>query len=164
MQNFDWSQFTKRISVKADIAAVYNAWASAEEIEKWFLSAAVFYDTEGKEIPHNASIEKSGSYKWTWYAYDDSETGIILDANGKDMLAFTFAGNCRTVVKLTQLEQEVLVELTQSEIPGDDLSRRDIRLGCAFGWTFYLLNLKSVLEGGLDLRNKDRAITAVVNN
>jgi hypothetical protein len=26
---------------------------------------------------------------------------------------------------------------------------------CQLGWTFYLANLKSVIEGGVDLRNKN---------
>ena len=56
------------------------------------------------------------------------------------------------------------MEFTQSEIPIDDNSKENIRLGCAFGWTFYLLNLKSVLEGGLDLRNKDSELNGVINN
>jgi hypothetical protein len=31
------------------------------------------------------------------------------------------------------------------------------------GWTFYLANLKSVLEGGLDLRNKNARLQRLVN-
>ena len=53
---------------------------------------------------------------------------------------------------------------TQNDIPTDDISKRSIRLGCDFGWFFYLLNLKSVYEGGLDLRNKDEELKGMLNN
>jgi hypothetical protein len=34
---------------------------------------------------------------------------------------------------------------------------------CGLGWTFYLANLKSILEGGLDLRNKNPEIQKMIN-
>jgi uncharacterized protein YndB with AHSA1/START domain len=38
----DWSSFTKRITVDATMRAIYNAWSTQSEIERWFLSKAVF--------------------------------------------------------------------------------------------------------------------------
>ncbi|RZK15239.1 MAG: SRPBCC domain-containing protein, partial [Pedobacter sp.] len=55
-------------------------------------------------------------------------------------------------------------ELTQKNIPTDENSKRNIRLGCHNGWSFYLINLKSVFEGGLDLRNKDNRFKPMLNN
>ena len=57
---------------------------------------------------------------------------------------------------------ETVVELTQSRIPEDE--NRGIYVDCSYGWTFYLANLKSVLEGGIDLRNKNVDIQNVVNS
>ena len=67
-------------------------------------------------------------------------------------------------VKLTDKTDYTLVELTQKDIPVDELSKQEIRLGCHSGWSFYLVNLKSVYEGGLDLRNKDAHYRPMVNN
>ena len=67
-------------------------------------------------------------------------------------------------VKLTEKDNSVIVELNQNNIPTDDNSKLNIRLGCDSGWSFYLVNLKSVYEGGIDLRNKNTAFTAMVNN
>ena len=44
----------------------------------------------------------------------------------------------------------------------DDTDLR-IFLECGEGWAFYLTNLKSHLEGGIDLRNRNERITGVVN-
>ena len=159
MENFNWTQFSKRIFINTDLKSAYNAWAKKEEIVKWFLSEAAFYG-EGEE----AEMVEGSVYKWSWFAQNHYEEGVIIQANGIDAVTFTFAGNCNVQVQLSKVKNQTLVELTQSEIPLDESSKENIRLGCAFGWTFYLLNLKSVLEGGLDLRNKDTTLIGVVNN
>ena len=87
-----------------------------------------------------------------------------MEANGKDHIRFTFAGDCLVDVKLTKQDEYVLVALTQSNIPTNDDSKQNIRLGCDSGWSFYLLNLKSVIENGCDLRNKIPAFKGMVNS
>ncbi len=129
---------------------IYNAWTSTAEIEKWFLEKAEFYNED--------------EYKWTWFLYEETETGKITQANGKDLFEFTFAGDCLVTIKLTSENEHTVVTLTQHNIPTDDSSKRNIRLGCHGGWSFYLVNLKSVYEGGLDLRNKDNRFKPMLNN
>jgi hypothetical protein len=164
MENFNWSQFTKRIQVQSDLATVYNAWTKSAELEKWFLSKATFYKEGALKVLPSANVLADSIYEWNWFAQNHFEKGLVTQANGIDFLEFTFAGNCIVQVQLTQENDLVLVELTHKDIPLDAGSKEHIRLGCAFGWTFYLINLKSVLEGGLDLRNKDTALVGVVNN
>jgi uncharacterized protein YndB with AHSA1/START domain len=164
MEGFNWSEFTKQITVKADMQTVYDAWTKSGMIEQWFLSRCTYMDEEGNPIAPDTYVAEGGKYSWHWFAYEEGDQGSILAANGKDYFAFTFVGDCKTEVTLSETEGEILVSITQSEIPLDDESKKNIRLGCAFGWTFYLINLKSVLEGGIDLRNKNTNITAVVNN
>lgn len=37
-------------------------------------------------------------------------------------------------------------------------------IGCTKGWNFYLTNLKSLLEGGIDLRNRNKGLKEVINS
>ncbi len=67
-------------------------------------------------------------------------------------------------VKLREDGAYSMVELSQRNIPTDEKSNQSIRLDCSSGWAFYLVNLKSVYEGGLDLRNKDPRLTPMINN
>jgi len=164
MDNFNWSQFTKRIQIKSDLATIYNSWAKSAELEKWFLSKAVYFDSNGKNISATENVSAGCKYEWNWFAQNYFESGKVITANGTDLFEFTFAGECKVQVKLSEVKNYVLVEITQKEIPLDNNSKQNIRLGCAFGWTFYLINLKSVLEGGLDLRNKDSEMEGLVNN
>jgi hypothetical protein len=164
MTNFDWTLFTRKIAIRAELSDIYNAWTKASEIEKWFLSKAIFSDTNQAPIEKEKQIEKGFSYEWNWYLFDTSEQGKFTDTNGKDFIQFTFAGNCLVDIKLSIQDEYVIVELTQKNIPTDDKSKQGIRLGCDSGWSFFLVNLKSVYEGGLDLRNKDTSLKGMLNN
>ncbi|MEO8150841.1 MAG: SRPBCC domain-containing protein [Bacteroidia bacterium] len=164
MKNFNWTSFSRKIAVKATLTQMYDAWAKPSEIEKWFLSNADYFDSDKKPFDKNTNIEKGLTYAWNWFTYDITENGTITEANGKDFLQFTFAGNCLVDIKLTEQDDHTIVELTQKNIPEDDESKQNIRLGCDTGWSFYLVNLKSVYEGGLDLRNKHPNFKPMVNS
>ena len=164
MQNFNWTCFTHRIAIKASIHDIYNAWTISNELEKWFLKTASFFDDKQIERDKSSGVERGYTYKWIWYLYKEVETGHVVNVNGKDYISFTFAGECLVEVKLKEDGEYTLVELTQGNIPVDDHSKQSIRLDCSKGWAFYLVNLKSVYEGGLDLRNKDPRLTPMINN
>ncbi|WP_316789093.1 SRPBCC domain-containing protein [Pedobacter frigoris] len=164
MENFDWTSFTKRIAIKAKMADIYNAWTKSAELEKWFLEKAGFYDGNKKALSKYINASKDNTYEWTWYLYPDAMTGNITSANGRDFLQFIFEGECLVDVKLSESKGYTIVELKQHQIPTDDQSKQFVRLGCSSGWAFYLVNMKSIYEGGIDLRNKDRHLNPMINN
>tara|TARA_R110002049_G_scaffold13550_2_gene58997 strand:- start:41 stop:535 length:495 start_codon:yes stop_codon:yes gene_type:complete len=164
MENFDWTQFTQKIPVKASMEQLYKAWTIPKEIERWFLSDAGFSSEEGNTINKNEAIKSGYSYTWQWFLWDGTEEGIIKNVNGRDHIQFTFAGDCIVDVNLEPYHDGIIVSLKQSNISLDEKSKRDVRLGCHNGWAFYMVNLKSVYEGGLDLRNKDTKLKAMLNS
>ena len=164
MDNFNWTSFTKKIAINASLSELYNAWTVPKEIERWFLSKAVFQRPNGTIVGSNESIKQGDSYQWSWFLFDVIENGKIIEANGTNLIKFTFAGDCIVAVTLTQNADNVIVELTQSNIPTDNQSKRGIRIGCDSGWSFFLVNLKSIYEGGIDLRNKDENLKGMLNN
>ena len=164
MDNFDWTSFTKKIAIKANLSDIYNAWTKADELEKWFLEKVSFFDATQKPIDKDKNAVTDTTYEWFWHLYKDAMKGKIVSANGLDQLQFTFEGSCLVDVKLSETEGYTIVELRHHNIPTDDYSKQYIRLGCSNGWHFYLTNLKSVYEGGLDLRNKDSNLNPMINN
>jgi len=164
MKNFDWTSFTKTIAIKAPLSTIYNAWTQAEELEKWFLERVIFTDKTGQTIEKSANVTTGCNYDWLWYLYKDTMQGVIKTANGKDFIQFSFEGDCLVDLNLSEKDGYTIVVLKQHNIPVDDQSKQFIRLGCASGWAFYLLNLKSVYEGGLDLRNRDEHLQPMINN
>lgn len=164
MENFDWTSFSKKIAVKAKLSDIYNAWTKAEELENWFLEKVSFLNENQNLIAKSQNAGAGDSYEWFWFLYADSMKGKIVSANGKDQLQFTFEGECLVDIKLNETDDYTIVELRHHNIPTDDNSKQYIRLGCSNGWHFYLTNLKSVYEGGLDLRNKDGNLNPMINN
>ena len=164
--NNNWSKFTKRIPVAAAPATVYKAWTTQDELEKWFLRKAEFVKPDGTMRNRNEAIEKGDRYDWKWHGYADStfEKNEIVEANGQDFLQFIFSGNCLVSVKTFTIEGETIVEITQENIPADANPETNLLVGCGEGWTFYLADLKSYLEGGIDLRNKNEKIKGVISS
>lgn len=166
MSDYDWSKFTKRINIKAATDKIYLAWSTPKGLETWFLRLAEFTNQAGDFRKSDEYIQTDDKYKWLWHGWPDEtvEYGIILKANGTDIVQFTFATNCTVTILIKNDSPETIVELTQENIPLDEKSKVNYHLGCIEGWTFYLANLKSVLEGGIDLRNKNVNLTKVINS
>lgn len=166
MANYDWSRFVTRINVKASTEKLYWCWATREGMEYWFLRMSEYKKPDGSIRVSNEPVQKNDTYAWRWHGWGDETTeyGNILDCNGKDLFKFSFgkAGNCLVTIKTE--DTETIVELAQDNIPTDEQGMHYWHLGCKTGWTFYLANLKSLLEGGIDLRNRNENLKNVVNS
>jgi hypothetical protein len=110
-------------------------------------------------------VEIGDSYKWRWFGYSDvvTEEEKILAANGWDQLQFGFSGGCIVTVSIKQEEGETICELQQDMPMEDESEQQHFYIECGKGWTFYMSNLKSILEGGIDLRNKNADLEKVIN-
>ena len=160
----DWSKFTVRVNVKAPINKLYQSWATREGIEEWFLRMSEYKKPDGSLRKPNEFAGKGDTYAWRWHGYGDEATehGEILECNDKDFFKFRFgnAGNCS--IKIYEEQGENIVELLQDNIPTTEEGKQNWHVGCKTGWTFYLANLKSLYEGGIDLRNKREEVTNVI--
>lgn len=166
MADFDWKTFTVRVPINASTEKLYWCWGTREGIEFWFLRLSDYKKPDGTPRQNDEYVQNGDTYKWLWYGWPDDtvEHGEILDCNGKDFFKFSFgkAGNCAVTIK--QENGQNIVELLQDEIPDDEQGKHYWHLGCKTGWTFYLANLKSLLEGGIDLRNRDEGLKNVINS
>ena len=165
MADFNWSRFMVRINVKASREKLYWRWATKEGIESWFLRKSDYKNSVGTLRGNNEFVQTGDTYSWWWHGYPDdvAEHGEILDCNGKDFFKFKFGGAGNCTVTIYKKQEENIVELLQDEIPTDDMAKQNWHIGCKTGWTFYLANLKSLLEGGIDLRNKNEQLQNVLN-
>jgi uncharacterized protein YndB with AHSA1/START domain len=160
-----WSSFTLRIPINADPKRIYDAWATQAGLESWFLRKAVFTKPDGATREQNSQVQKEDTFEWLWFGYADDvvERREVVEANGKNLFRFIFSGGCTVTVVIKHEQSETLVELKQENIPLDEDPKMNLCLGCSNGWTFYLANLKSILEGGIDLRNKNEKLASVIN-
>jgi uncharacterized protein YndB with AHSA1/START domain len=173
MQN-DWSSFRLRVNIGVSPEKVYAAWATPAGLESWFLRQAGVVAGEGAGSAAGdagdagrkagSPMQKGDSYEWQWHGYPDSlgGKGRITAANGTNQFAFTFATDCLVNISIFRECEETIVELTESGLPEDTDTLLKRYAEDYKGWIFYLVNLKSVLEGGLDLRNRKVELTNVI--
>ena len=164
MENFNWTKINRKIAIKAPMPLIYDAWSKSANLETWFLETAQFMGSDNQKMNVDQPAKAGNNYQWTWFLYDGVENGKVLEANGKDLFSFSFAGDCKVTIQLSTQYDFTIVELTQENIPTDEKSKKDIRIGCDFGWYFFLINLKSTYEGGIDLRNKDPKLKGMLNS
>jgi len=166
MAEFDWSRFALKIYIDAPMQLVYDAWTTRTNLEGWFLRKAEFTMPNGLVRDYNSQVQKADTYSWLWHGHPDTtaESGTVTEANGKDRFQFIFGKAGLVTVQLKQLEDVTEMILTQEQIPTDESGKSNYHVGCSTGWTFYFANLKSILEGGHDLRNKNPAYKNVVNS
>ena len=161
----DWSRFCHKIYINATPQQVYDAWTTRYGLESWFLRKAEFKMPDGAVRAPGSSIQKGDTYEWLWHGYPDTtaEHGAVTEANGKDRFQFVFGKAGVVTVCVSPKAGMTEMILTQDQIPTDEQSRYDYHVGCSTGWSFYEGNIKSVLEGGMDLRNKNPGLTNVIN-
>ncbi len=155
-----------RVNVNAPVEKLYKAWATSNGLTSWFLRKATFSGAGETDRRADQLINEGDGYEWFWHGYPDSimEKGKILSANGKDKLSFTFSLGCPVSISIYPQHGETIVELVESNLPTDDETMLKHYVGDSKGWIFYLANLKSVMEGGLDLRNKKLELTDVITS
>lgn len=121
---------------------------------------------DGGSRPADSHVQEGDKYTWLWHGHPDStsEQGVIIEANGTDRMEFVFGNTGTVTVQLRQAGSDTELVLTQHHIPTDEHGKQAYHVGCSTGWTFYFANIKSVLEGGLDLRNKNMEYKGVINS
>ncbi len=154
--SYDWTIFTRTKFIRASREEIYNAWTQSGQLTKWFLKSATYETAEGPARASSENFQAGDAYTWTWHGYDGEEQNKVLEANGVDRVVFGFAEQCRVTVTITPKEDGHEVVLVQDQIPATEDAKVNWHLGCSTGWVTYLMNLKSVLEGGLDLRTLDK--------
>lgn len=140
---YDWSQFKQSVAVAAPVEKVFKMWSDPKLLRKWFLSDA------------KMELKRNGRFEWEWLG-GIKEYGKILGVRKPSKLSFTFAGSVCDVT-MRKDRRGTLLTLHQHEIPVTDKYKAGVHLSCSCGWTFFLTNLKTFLEYGIDLRETDRA-------
>lgn len=156
-----WDNIDLQIWVDAPLEVVLWHWSTEAGITRWFVPQCKFTNLEGGTLGEVEPIQVGSRYLWTW-ANGVTESGEILSYVDERGLSFTFGEGSTVVVELSATGFRTCVRLVQTT-EGDEVRRTVVYRDCLQGWTFYLSNLKSVLEGGLDLRDLDPDREGLVN-
>ncbi|MCG9973333.1 SRPBCC family protein [Christiangramia crocea] len=152
----DWSTFTVNLPLDKPKDDIIDSWMSQAELEKWFLKLAEFKTPKGEIRKREEKFHPGDTYRWQWFGWPESmeEHGEILTPKESEFLRFIFGKAGIVSVKVVEENKQTVLRLTQEKIPTDEESKMNFYVGCKTGWTFYMLNLKALMQNGTDLRNK----------
>lgn len=158
---FNKNFFIRKICINKSIEKVYNLIATAGGLSKWFIDKAEFLNNDfiRKEPEFPLPGDK---YKIYWLYKDYSSDGEVIEVQKNNVFKFTFGDAGIVTISLTEEGSKTLVELKQENYPGKEYDH-DSYVNCYACWTFYLANLKSVLEKNYDMRDRDYYTEGFVN-
>lgn len=150
----DTTRFVKRVRIKCLPEEAFERWATMKGLESWFLTKAGFGSGD--------RAEAGAAFELQW-AEGTTDRGEIVIVDPPRIFEFTwYDGQGRVRVEFSPIESGTLIELTH--IVGSTGEAQMLEfLDCRDGWTFYLTNLKSVLEVGHDLRESQVDLEGLVN-
>lgn len=168
-ETYDWTKFKKQTYIQANSNEVFNAWVKPNEIVNWFIAQADYSAPDGELRISDETIQAGDRYYWRWHQDTDIE-GEILKVEENKMIQFTFGDKVKgsdekIVVTVEVSESEpgtTLLELTQENMADTLEAHSKWHLSCNLGWSFFMTNLKALLEHGVDLReySEERAATS----
>lgn len=162
---YDWTQFTRHLFVKADLSQVFNAWVVPAELERWFIAEARYTQSDSTPRSAQAPVQPGDQYYWRWHQ-DADIRGEVLSVIENELFQFSFGTNSAgetiiVTVHFYREADETLIELTQQNMTNAPTDQVSWHLSCNLGWSFFMTNLKAWLEHGIDLRetSQQRAAT-----
>jgi uncharacterized protein YndB with AHSA1/START domain len=131
---------------------VFASLTVPKELTKWFLASATL------------TPRKGGSFRFKWLEGDYVMNGKVLDFDRPRGVRYAWIDRFGSKVfktevtfALTPKGKGTMLRVTHR---GFKSGKKWVALygGIQSGWTYYLLNLKSVLEHGTDLRSKHTTV------
>ena len=128
------------LRLESDVMTVFQALTDPRQLERWFPNRAILRAKRGSR------------FYFRWNDIKGLWRGTITELIPGNRLEFTWqrpGSEDATLVNIRLIPQgfETLVELTHSGFTSSDEMEKTIK-----DWVFYLENLKSVLEVGVDQR------------
>lgn len=137
-----------RISIASDTVGIFNFLSDSQKLTQWFPDQAVIEPALG------------GKYHFKWNDKDGVWSGVVTEFIRGNTLGFTWRSpddpdETNVRFKLFPQGSQTILELTHSNFRSADTLDKAVK-----DWTFYLENLKSVIEEGTDMRAKQRKETS----
>ncbi|HRI44073.1 MAG TPA: hypothetical protein PLL78_13000 [Fimbriimonadaceae bacterium] len=153
----NWDRLELEIDLVAPVKVVAWHWTSSAGLTRWLAVECTFVGLEGDTLAEAEAAETGARFRCL-RAGGTIEEGELVQAD-KRGFAFGFADGSRIDLRLLSRKGRTA------------LAFRHVTPGAAFedycdnlrSWTFYLTNLKSIVEGGLDLRELEPDRTGLVN-
>jgi uncharacterized protein YndB with AHSA1/START domain len=158
-----YESFTQRIRIKAAPDVVMTFWLMSDLVQLWFVPACRYIRPDIEDRAGNELAQPGDRYEWTWVD-GTREVSTVREVTFPLRATFGwFEDTCDVQVTLEPEGEGTLITLIQTNTQETEAERLQATLECGQGWQFYLLNLKSYLEGGIDLRETEPGVPGLIN-
>ncbi|MHC4954131.1 MAG: SRPBCC family protein [Planctomycetota bacterium] len=157
-ESYDWSQFKVHMYYRAPLEDVVAAWSTPGGLESFFIADADHRAPDGAQRTKDELCVGGDRYLWKFLHGIELE-GEVLACEPSRSVAYTFGPDMRVDIAFQELDGAVEVALHQSGCATEDPKRAWQHLNCRSCWVYFMTNLKSVLEHGIDLRDHDEPQT-----
>lgn len=155
-------KFTHSILLNASTDEVFKYISTSSGIIKWFIGTCDYYDINGNIIDKSEPAGKGFKFRWKWLAKELEITGEILGCEINKKFSFTFGNSFNVTLLISSENNRTRLDLIQKYSPGS--TQNDFSfINCCVCWVFFLTNLKSVIEHGIDLRETVSEDDSLVN-
>ena len=151
MAAYDWSQFHVRMYYLAPLAEVFRCFSTADGLESFFVYNAQHLSADGIRRASDESVQSGDSYYWT-YVHDFEHGGMYTRIELNRLVQFTF-GSMMVDIHFREIDGATEVDLHQKNCATKDPDRTWQHVNCRSCWIYFLTNLRSVLDGGSDVRD-----------
>lgn len=152
-EDHDWSQFDIFEWIDASPKEVMRRWQTKPGLESFFIAQVDVAKGDGVARSGAEPFQAGDHYAWRWI-HEYAGEGKILDASATEV-AFTFGSQFEVNVSASADGSGTLLRLHQSGMADTPEDRVHATLNCRSCWIYFLATLKSQLEHGADLRDKD---------
>lgn len=150
-----WKQLQRKVYIEATPDEVFEAVATGAGLIQW-LAARVVFLAGDRALPGDTLPGAGNTFSWAWYSTGEGRAGRISSLSRNEYINFSFPDEKQAFsFHLEQWGERTLVTLTQQHTSTSEAKNRRAYLEGLASWTFFLANLKSVLEGGPDLRERE---------
>ena len=155
-------EFYHSILLDIPFTEAFDCAATGKGLEKWFIGKAEFTSPTGTVRKANEKAKRGDRYIFKWLAKDLSAAGEVLEADDISLFKFSFGTSFVVTITVTVKGTRTLFTLKQQYKEGAE--KNDFaHINCCVCWGFFIANLKSVSEGGFDLREVHSNDESLVN-
>ena len=150
-KNFNLQSFTHSIYLNKSAGEVFDYIAKSNGFTKWFIGGASYVSPEGDVRNSDDYVQREDNMELKWQNKDFFTKGIVLDVHENELFSFTFGSLFNVTITLKPDNGRTLFTLTQKYNKGA-IQNDFAHINCCVCWVFFMTNLKSVIENGIDLR------------
>ncbi|MGE3801262.1 MAG: SRPBCC domain-containing protein [Candidatus Kapaibacterium sp.] len=161
-EDFSRNRFKLEIKVACSRERLFDYVTTSDGLTQWFLGHVEYVDLTGAPV-QGSDLQAGFNYLWKWQKPHEVE-GTVLGYTRNESFEVTFGKDFTVTFSVEDIEpgETSLLRLEQTNHNPNEENEFGF-INCCVCWTFFLTNLKSVVEQGKDLREQEIINESFVN-